>query len=121
MSVWLTSQRMEGQIAAVLLALFDKSNAFLDLSMADCKIAGRSNQRVITTSEQIAFSCNVTTIICVCLRLQFKGTSRGLDALQTKLNDSYYKSMLWWPYPTITHKRYYWGLFGIKLHDGLMR
>ena len=30
-----------------------------------------------------------------------KGTSRGLKALQSYMNDSYHKSVLYWPEPTI--------------------
>ncbi len=31
----------------------------------------------------------------------FKGTSRGLKAIQSCMNDSYHKSALYWPEPTI--------------------
>ena len=35
------------------------------------------------------------------LKRLIKGTSRGLKALQSYMNDSYHKSALYWPEPTI--------------------
>ena len=36
-------------------------------------------------------------------KISIKVTSRGLEALQSTMNDSYHKSVLYWPEPTINH------------------
>ena len=39
--------------------------------------------------------------LAICLQDHLKGTFSGLEALQSNINDSYHKSVLYWPVPTI--------------------
>ncbi len=57
--------------------------------------------------------------IVLIFALGFKGTSRGLKALQSYMNNSHHNSVLYWPEPTKAQSQYIKGTMGVLEMTGI--